>query len=440
MTDSGQAARPPAGPGRAGPGMGGSLPRGRAVAYSLAILSLATAVIHFAVTGEHFAEYWAFGLFMLVVAWLQLAWAIVAVVIPARLLLWGGIVLNAGVVAVYIITRTVGDVIGPAPHEVEPLGFGDGLCTVLEALVVAGCGWLLFARADQQQKPSLTLAPVLTGGVTAVLLSVALVAGGPEMVMGSDSAAAAAPAPAVAQSGSHMAGMGGSGAGGGASALSPAAAAIRLPTRSPAGDITLPDPGAQMAPGMKMASSRACTATPAASQQHAAVSLVNASWAGARKYQSLAAAKAAGYRPITPPGAPVVHYLSPAAYEHTLTGGPVLDTARPPSLVYANTPNGAVLAAAMYITTPGGATPQPGGCLTQWHVHTNLCFSRGLGVVGALTKAHPSCPAGSRNRVTPAMLHVWFVPIPGGPTAVDAPDRQVVRAAERVRAPKNGPA
>jgi hypothetical protein len=35
------------------------------------------------------------------------------------------------------------------------------------------------------------------------------------------------------------------------------------------------------------------------------------------------------------------------------------------------------------------------------------------------------------------MLHVWYVPIPGGPTAVDAPDAQVVRAAEQVRAPHN---
>ena len=42
--------------------------------------------------------------------------------------------------------------------------------------------------------------------------------------------------------------------------------------------------------------------------------------------------------------------------------------------------------------------------------------------------------------MTPAMIHVWFVPIPGGPTAIDAPDRQVVQAAERVAAPRNGTA
>jgi len=32
------------------------------------------------------------------------------------------------------------------------------------------------------------------------------------------------------------------------------------------------------------------------------------------------------------------------------------------------------------------------------------------------------------------------VPIPGGPTAIDAPAAQIVRAAEQVKAPHNGPA
>jgi hypothetical protein len=421
MSDADQAPRPPAGGGLV------TLSRGRAVRYSLAIMSLATAVIHFAVAGEHFQEYWVFGVFMLVVAWLQLMWAIGAVILPARLLLWAGVVLNAGVVVVYVVTRTAGDVIGPTPHEVEPIGFGDGLCTVLEAVVVAGCAWLLLTRAARHERPALLVAPVAAGGVTAALLSVALVAGGPEMAMSSPAAVPAAqsgPQPAM-----HMPG----------SAVSaPAASSVRLPTSSPAGDITMPNPGLQMAPGMKMASSRACTATPTAAQQRAAVRLVNASWRGARQYQSLAAARAAGYRPITPTGAPVVHYLNPSFYRNTFIGGPVLDTAQPQSLVYANTPDGAVLVAAMYITTPGGATPQPGGCLTQWHVHTNLCFAGGLGVVGVVGGAHQACPAGSSNRVTPPMLHVWFVPIPGGPTAVDAPSQQVVHAAGRVHAPKNG--
>jgi hypothetical protein len=61
-------------------------------------------------------------------------------------------------------------------------------------------------------------------------------------------------------------------------------------------------------------------------------------------------------------------------------------------------------------------------------------------VVGIVTAASPTCPLGSVNRVTPPMMHVWFVPVPGGPTAIDASDAQIVRAAEHVSSPRNGPA
>jgi hypothetical protein len=406
-----------------------AVPRRKAVVYCLAIISLATAVIHFAVAGEHFQEYWAFGVFLLSAAWLQLLWAIMAVTViskPSRLLLWSGAILNAGVVAVYVVTRTAGDIVGPTPHAVEPFGFGDGLCTVLEAVIVGGCAWLLIAKMNQPvRRRHLVMASATVGVITAALLSVSLVAGGPEMVMSSSAADSPGTGGAAGTSSSAM------------HRSETGSTPIRLATSSPAGDITMPDTNMQMAPGMKMASPAACTAMPTKDQQKAAVSLVNSSWKGAGRFQSLAAAKAAGYRPVTPTGAPIVHYVNPSYYIATLMGGPALNTSKPQSLVYANTPKGAVLAAAMYIAPRDGATPQPGGCLTQWHVHTNLCFSRGLGVVGV---ARPSCPAGSTNRVTPPMMHIWFVPIPGGPTAIDAPNPQVVRAAEQVSAPANGTA
>ncbi len=404
----------------------------KVVRYCLAIASAAAAVIHFAVTGEHFAEYWLFGLFMLGVAWLQVLWAAAAVARPARWVLWCGAILNAGVIVIYIVTRTVGDVLGPTPHAVEPLGFGDGLCTALEAAVVAGCCWLLVSRNDWQvRREQLVAVPAVSAVAAVVLLSVALVAGGPEMVM-----SAQADAGPVAAS-SHAMRMGTSPRMGVAPAK---AVAVRLATASPAGDITMPDPGMQMAPGMRMASSAMCDTTPTAGQQSAAVRLVNASWRDARKFRSLPAARAAGYVPITPSGLPVVHYLNYGYYLATLRGGPVLNTAKPQSLVYANTTKGAVLVAAMYIAPPDRVTAQPGGCLTQWHVHTNLCQTAFGSVVGIETAAHPACPAGSSNRVTPPMMHVWFVPIPGGPTAIDASDTQIVRGAERAGGAGNGPA
>lgn len=399
-----------------------AVPSRRVIAYCLAVISVATAVIHFAVAGSHFQEYWLYGVFMLVTAWLQLLWAILAVAKPSRLLLGAGVILNAGVMAVYIVTRTVGDVVGPAAHSAERAGFGDVLCTVLEAIVAAGCAWLLIARTDHQVgRRQLFVVPAAAGAVTATLLSVALVAGGPELVMSMSASTG------TSNSTSTSTGMS-------------AASSIKLGTTSPAGDITMPDTTMQMADGMRMASSVPCVATPTTAQQQAAVTLVDTSWQDAKKYQSLAAAKAAGYVPITPVGLPVVHYLDKASYRATVLGGPILNLTEPQSLVYANTPSGAVLVAAMYITSPGGPTPQPGGCLTQWHVHTNLCLTRSLGVVGTVGSGNSTCPAGSQNRVTQPMMHVWFVPIPGGPTAIDAPSQQVVQAAEQVASPRNGSA
>jgi hypothetical protein len=403
------------------------IPLGRVVLSCLAVLSAAVAVIHFAAAADYFQGYWLFSLSMLVAAWLQVAWAAVALIRPSRGLLQAGMWLNGLVLALYLITQTTGDGIGTAPHAAGLSGFAAGLSAALEAVLIVGCGWLLTARPGQRvRRERLITAPAITGGMTAALLGVAL--------------ATAAPGAAASPAGASTAGTSAAGSMPGMRMPSQAAAAIKLANSTPAGDITMPSPDMQMMQGMRMASSTPCVATPSAAQQQAAVRFVDTSWQGAQKYRSLAAAQAAGYRAITPRGAPVVHYLNPAYYRATVRGGPVLNAGAPQSLVYANTPKGAVLVAAMYITTPGGPTPQPGGCLTQWHVHTNLCLTRGLGVVGAIGPGQPNCPPGSRNRVTPAMIHVWFVPIPGGPTAVDAPDRQVVQAAERVAAPRNGTA
>jgi hypothetical protein len=408
-------------------------PLGRVAGYCLAIMSFAAALIHFAVAAEHVQQYWLFGLSMLVVAWLQVAWAVVVIVRPSRPLLWAGALINAVVVAGYLITRTTGYAIGTAPREAGLSAFSAVFCAAFEAVVVAGCAWLPAGRAEHHvRRQRLIAVPAATAAMTAVVLGVALATAVPS--------APGASAASASATGSGLAAGSGAGSMAGMRMPSAAAEAIRLPNDTKAGDIAIPDPNMEMMVGMRMASSTACTATPTAAEQRAAVSFVNASWAGAEKYQSLAVARAAGYRPITQVGGDVVHYLNPAYYRATLEGGPVLNTTDPQSLVYANTPRGAVLVAAMYIGSMNGPTPQPGGCLTQWHVHTNLCLTSALDVVGSVGPGQPGCPPGSVNRVTPAMIHVWYVPIPGGPTAIDASDQQVVQAAELVPAPPNGTA
>jgi hypothetical protein len=165
----------------------------RAIGWCLAILSFVTAVIHFAVAGEHFNEWWLFGVLMLVAAWAQTSFAVAAVLRPSQLLWFGGAALNTGIVTYYVVTRTYGDVIGPTPRRAEAAGFGDVVCTVFEVLVVAGCVWLLVsANSSQAQVRRSTWLPAAAAAVAVIVLSVALVDGGPEMVMKMPSSAPAA--------------------------------------------------------------------------------------------------------------------------------------------------------------------------------------------------------------------------------------------------------
>jgi phosphatidylserine synthase len=200
---------------------------------------------------------------------------------------------------------------------------------------------------------------------------------------------------------------------------------LSLATTSAAGPIIWPDDMSAMAPGMAMATPD-CTAQPTAAQQQAAVALVDQTVAAAAPYESLAAAEAAGYIPVTKSGQRIVHYINPSIYR----SANALDPNAIPVLVYVNTSHGAVLSAAMYLMPRGGGTPpQPGGCLTQWHIHTDLCLSSGR-VVGNDSTA--ACPSGSVNQVTQPMMHVWMTPVAGGPLAPDPPAVSEVLAAAKM--------
>jgi hypothetical protein len=110
---------------------------------SLAALSMAAAAIHFAVMGEHFAEYAAFGVFFSVVAWAQAVWAVGVIVLPSRRLLIVGLLGNALVILVWLSSRTTGLPIGPEAGAPETAAFVDVLSTILEVAIVAGTAMLL---------------------------------------------------------------------------------------------------------------------------------------------------------------------------------------------------------------------------------------------------------------------------------------------------------
>ena len=165
-----------------------------------------------------------------------------------------------------------------------------------------------------------------------------------------------------------------------------------------------------------------CTTTPTAAQTLGAVQYVQATTTAVSKYKELSAALAAGYVPITSTAYPIVHYLNVADMRST----DMLDPNHVDSLVYATTPNGPVLVAAMYLMPGQGPGPMPYGCLVQWHAHTNLCTSTTTHVIQGFT---PCAPGTVHTGPTPMMTHVWQVPVAGGPLAIDPSDLQVVEAA-----------
>lgn len=165
-----------------------------------------------------------------------------------------------------------------------------------------------------------------------------------------------------------------------------------------------------------------CTAVPTASQLEYAVRLVQQTSADVSPYADLAAARAAGYIPVTSLAYPVVHYVKVTYLQNQY----VLDPNHVDSLVYATTPYGPVLAAAMYLMpTVNEPGPMPAGCMIQWHAHTNLCTSTTTHLIVGFTP----CPAGTVHSQTPFMAHVWQVPVPGGPLTLDPSDLQTVEAA-----------
>jgi hypothetical protein len=121
----------------------------RLTAIAVGLASAGAGAIHFAVIRDHLDEYWFYGLFFIVTALIQLVWATAIVIRPTTLLLALGIVVNAGIIASWVVTRTVGLLIGPSADEVEPVALADALATGFEAAIVLGALFLVVRDAKR---------------------------------------------------------------------------------------------------------------------------------------------------------------------------------------------------------------------------------------------------------------------------------------------------
>lgn len=132
---------------------------------------------------------------------------------------------------------------------------------------------------------------------------------------------------------------------------------------------------------------------------------------------------AAGFRPGGSQAMPSTHWMN----QRNVDAGYVMNPQHPQGLVYANTKHGPVLLGAMFqMKHLGEFGPDPGGPLTAWHEHENVCFTP-FGVEFSLMTPTATCPLGAIDISAPPMLHVWIVDNPAGRFAVDIDDKVVRR-------------
>ncbi|CAB4700082.1 MAG: hypothetical protein F2667_04755 [Actinobacteria bacterium] len=109
------------------------------------VASAAAAGVHAAMGPAHFAEQTSFGLFFALSALAQLAWTAAVLQRLTTPLLLAGIVLNAGCVGLWVLTRGWGLPFGLMPRP-EAIGAWDLAAVTWEVVVVVACAQLLHLR------------------------------------------------------------------------------------------------------------------------------------------------------------------------------------------------------------------------------------------------------------------------------------------------------
>ena len=127
--------------------------RSRTVLYAAAVFSLLAALIHLWAMPEHFEEWWGYGAFFLVSAVAQGFYGAALPRWPSRplflLLGTGG---NLSIVALYLVTRTVGiPYFGPHAGEVEGVGVADLFATAAESAIVVALGAVLLRGLPRER-------------------------------------------------------------------------------------------------------------------------------------------------------------------------------------------------------------------------------------------------------------------------------------------------
>lgn len=364
----------------------------------IVLASLGAAAIHFGFAPGHMAENSVHGAFFLGIAWLQLALGVGVALRPSKRLFIGAMVVNAGVIAVWLVSRTIG-----ISGEVESIALADGAASALAALVVVGSCVQAFGGLPRRHLSQAGSGAVIGAAAVAVA---ALVSASMVPSLGGDHAHGEGEADGhgtevAAEGAAHDHGT-------------TDAAGIEAATAAAGHD----DHGAAATPvpyDPALPIDLGGTAGVTPEQQAAAENLIATTLVKLPQWTDPDVAEEAGFRSIGDGGTGVEHFVN----QDFMDDDTMLDPDEPESLVYDTSDGGRRLVAAMFMSKPGtplDEVPEVGGALMQWHVHDNLCYNA-EGKVAGITNGDGQCPQGLVKPEETPMIHVWIESHPCGPFA-----------------------
>jgi hypothetical protein len=384
---------------------------GAVLRWVLAAASLGAAVLHFGHAPAHFDRYWAYGAFLVAVAWLQVAIAIGLATRPSRGVLTFAIAVDAAVIVAWVVSRTAGVAFGPDASNALRVGYPDVLATALEAFVIAGCALLLVSpHVLDRRFRAARLAPVAVGLAVLLVAGSAAYALTPHYTGGIDppsgAGATAARAAASSQSSSTQGGDGGTGArtaSGSNPALTGDSPCEKAGPPASEGQVLDSEGHFHRGPNKQLPLDQQ-TRTALEIQQAAARAV-------AAKFPTVADAERAGYRKST------AYVPCIGAHYTNITFARTFDPSTPSELLYDGTSPGSRIVGLSYlvfhdINAPAGFA----GPNDLWHQHTfngGLCIGRDGTVIGAESTSPEDCAArgGHKAPLTNVwMVHDWVVP------------------------------
>ena len=144
------------------------------IAHVTAAASLGAALIHFAVLPSHWQEWPRSGVFFALIAVFQFSWAVAMAVRPYAAILPAGIVVNLGVITLWVLSRTAGVPFGPHAGEAEVIQAAGVAAVLLEAAVAMGAAWVWIGGHRAAAVSGMTYGVVLATASATVAATVAI--------------------------------------------------------------------------------------------------------------------------------------------------------------------------------------------------------------------------------------------------------------------------